>query len=68
MESKIISSVSRLTALPEGSIVETRTTTRTRTHQADEWDFVLTADEVLAEGGGNVTVIYNPETNKQEES
>ena len=53
-----ITSAEVLAALPEGAAVSTRAgDIRRKTHAADEWDFVLTSDEVLVEGGGRVTLI-----------
>lgn len=57
---KTISSVQELQALPAETVVHTGKFARTKTHDADEWDMVMDAEEVLAEGSGSVLVIYEP--------
>jgi hypothetical protein len=50
-----------LAALPEGAAVTTRNgIIRHKTHEADEWDFVLDSDEVLREGDGSVLLVTQP--------
>jgi hypothetical protein len=54
-----ITDARELAALPEHSVaqISEQGDVRVKTHDADEWDMIMSSKEVLGEGGGAVWIL-----------